>query len=113
MLVKEGRWGPYVTDGETNASLRLGDTPESLDADRGSELLAERRSKLGTTPTKPSAKKNAPAKGGPAKSGAKKKAPAKSGAKKKAPATKGGAKKKTPKAKSGAKKKPAPSTKDS
>ena len=30
MVVKEGRFGPYVTDGETNASLRPGDDPESL-----------------------------------------------------------------------------------
>jgi DNA topoisomerase-1 len=43
MLIKEGRWGPYVTDGETNASLRKGDTVESVTPQRGAELLAERR----------------------------------------------------------------------
>ena len=43
--MKEGRFGPYVTDGETNASLRRGDDPESLDLDRALELLAERRAK--------------------------------------------------------------------
>jgi DNA topoisomerase I len=43
MVIKEGRWGPYVTDGETNASLRKGDTVESVSAQRGAELLAERR----------------------------------------------------------------------
>jgi DNA topoisomerase-1 len=51
MVVKEGRFGPYVTDGETNASLRRGDDPETITADRGSELLAERRSK-GPAPKK-------------------------------------------------------------
>ena len=43
MVVKEGRFGPYVTDGETNASLRKGDEVESLTPQRGAELLAERR----------------------------------------------------------------------
>ena len=45
MLVKEGRFGPYVTDGETNASLRQGDDPESLTVERAQELLADRRAK--------------------------------------------------------------------
>jgi DNA topoisomerase-1 len=45
IVVKEGRFGPYVTDGETNASLRQGDDPESIDMDRAIELLAERRAK--------------------------------------------------------------------
>jgi DNA topoisomerase-1 len=45
ILLKEGRFGPYVTDGETNASLRRGDDPESVDLDRALELLAERRAK--------------------------------------------------------------------
>jgi DNA topoisomerase-1 len=45
IIVKEGRFGPYVTDGETNASLRRGDDPESVDLDRALELLAERRAK--------------------------------------------------------------------
>jgi len=48
VVVKDGRFGPYVTDGETNASLRAGDAVESLTLDRGVELLAERRSKGGT-----------------------------------------------------------------
>jgi DNA topoisomerase-1 len=43
--VKEGRFGPYVTDGETNASLRGGDAVDSLTLDRAVELLAERRAK--------------------------------------------------------------------
>jgi len=45
VLVKDGRFGPYVTDGETNASLRGGDAVESLTLERAVELLAERRSK--------------------------------------------------------------------
>ncbi|CCI83753.1 type I DNA topoisomerase [Corynebacterium otitidis] len=45
MVVKEGRFGPYVTDGETNASLRRGDTPESVTDARANELLSERRAK--------------------------------------------------------------------
>ncbi|HUZ44916.1 MAG TPA: type I DNA topoisomerase [Acidimicrobiales bacterium] len=43
MVVKSGRFGPYVTDGETNASLRKGDEPESLTDERAAELLADRR----------------------------------------------------------------------
>ena len=45
VVVKDGRYGHYVTDGETNASLRTGDTVESLTVERASELLAERRAK--------------------------------------------------------------------
>jgi DNA topoisomerase-1 len=45
VVLKDGRFGPYVTDGETNASLRGGDAVESLTLERGVELLAERRSK--------------------------------------------------------------------
>jgi DNA topoisomerase-1 len=46
MIVKEGRFGPYVTDGEgVNASLRKGDSVESLTDERAAELLAEKRAK--------------------------------------------------------------------
>ena len=45
IVVKDGRFGPYVTDGETNASLRRGDTPEGITLERAVELLAERRAK--------------------------------------------------------------------
>jgi DNA topoisomerase-1 len=47
LVVKDGRFGPYVTDGETNASLRRGDSVESLTVERAIELLAERRAKAG------------------------------------------------------------------
>jgi len=45
IVLKEGRFGPYVTDGDTNASLRKGDDPETVTLDRAVELLAERRAK--------------------------------------------------------------------
>jgi DNA topoisomerase-1 len=82
MVVKEGRFGPYVTDGETNASLRKGDTPESLTDERASDLLAERRAR-GPAPKKTAVKKAA-VKKAPAKKAAPKKATAKKAAPKKA-----------------------------
>jgi DNA topoisomerase-1 len=45
--VRDGRFGPYVTDGETNASLRRGDSPDGITLERAAELLAERRAKSG------------------------------------------------------------------
>ena len=60
MLIKDGRFGAYVTDGETNASLRRGDTPETLTDARACELLSERRAKDAENPkkaTKKAAKK--------------------------------------------------------
>ena len=41
--LKEGRFGPYVTDGETNASLRAADSIESITPERAAELLQDRR----------------------------------------------------------------------
>jgi DNA topoisomerase-1 len=43
MVIKDGRFGPYVTDGETNASLRKGDEVAAITDERAAELLAERR----------------------------------------------------------------------
>ena len=43
MVIKDGRFGPYVTDGETNASLRKGDEVAAITVQRGAELLADRR----------------------------------------------------------------------
>ncbi|HXQ18666.1 MAG TPA: type I DNA topoisomerase [Acidimicrobiales bacterium] len=83
MVVRDGRFGPYVTDGTTNASLRRGDDVDSITLERAAELLAERRA------------------AGPAKRGrAKRAAPKKAGAKKatkKAPARKAPARKAAPK----------------
>ena len=43
LIIKDGRFGMYVTDGETNATLRRGDTVEAMTIERGLELLAGRR----------------------------------------------------------------------
>jgi DNA topoisomerase-1 len=56
MIIKEGRFGAYVTDGEINATLRRGDDIETITADRAAELLAEKRAK-GPTPKKRPAKR--------------------------------------------------------
>jgi hypothetical protein len=45
IVLKDGNWGPYVTDGEYNASLKRGDAVEELTDERAAELLAERRIK--------------------------------------------------------------------
>jgi DNA topoisomerase-1 len=84
MVVKDGRFGPYVTDGETNASLRRDDSVEEITDDRAAELLADRRAR---GPVKKKATKKAPAKRAAAKkAGAK--APAKKAAPKKVAAKK-------------------------
>jgi len=69
MVIKDGRFGPYVTDGETNASLRKGDDVLSITDERASELLADRRAR---DPVKRTAKKTA--RKAPAKKTAAKKA---------------------------------------
>ncbi|WP_022881458.1 type I DNA topoisomerase [Gryllotalpicola ginsengisoli] len=43
--VREGRFGPYVTDGETNATIPRGEDVEAIDFDRAVQLLAEKRAK--------------------------------------------------------------------
>ena len=58
LVIKDGRFGPYVTDGETNASLRRGQTPEALTIEEASEMLAEKRAK-GPAPKKKAAAKKA------------------------------------------------------
>jgi len=88
VVVRSGRFGLYVTDGEVNATLRLGDTPETITLDRAAELLAERRnaepSSRASRPTKKAAAKKAPAKKTAAKKTAAKKTPAKKTVAKKA-----------------------------
>ncbi len=74
IVVKAGRFGEYVTDGEFNATLRKDDTVEELTLERGAELLAERRAK-GPAKKAPARRttKKAPAKRAPAKKVAAKK----------------------------------------
>ncbi|MEU5823890.1 type I DNA topoisomerase [Streptomyces sp. NPDC047803] len=92
VVVKDGRFGPYVTDGETNATLRTGDSVEDITPERGYELLAEKRAK---GPAKKKTAKKAPAKKAPAKkAAATKKTAAKKTTAKKAPAKKASAAKK-------------------
>ncbi len=79
IVLKEGRWGPYVTDGETNASLRKGDLVESMTLQRAVELLAERRAAGPPAPRRKAAgasrtaargsasPRSAPARGSPAR----------------------------------------------
>ncbi len=85
MLIKDGRFGPYVTDGEYNATLRRGDEIDTITAERAAELLAEKRAK-GPAPRK-----------GAKKSGASKRTAARKTTAKKAPAKKAPAKKTTTK----------------
>ena len=94
MVVKDGRFGPYVTDGTTNASLRRGDDVDELTDERAAELLAERRAagpstrkRAGkkTTTKKAAAKKSATKKSPPRKATAKKATAKKTAAKKAAP----------------------------
>ena len=80
MVIKDGKFGPYVTDGETNASLRVGDVPETLSPERGAELLQDRRvyiAENGGPAAKKAAKKSV-------KKAAKKKATAQKSAKSRA-----------------------------
>jgi DNA topoisomerase-1 len=97
VVVKDGRFGPYVTDGETNATLRSGDSVEDITPERGYELLAEKRAKA---PAKKTAKKTAvkktATKKAPAKKTAAKKTTTSKTAAKKAPAKKTAAKKTAP-----------------
>ena len=69
IVAKEGRFGTYVTDGETNASLRRGDLLEEITAERAAELLAERRE---AGPSKPRKAAGKTAKKTPKKAAAKK-----------------------------------------
>jgi len=93
VVVREGRFGPYVTDGTTNASLRKGDDPHSVTLERAAELLADRRAAgPGTRRRAGGAKKTAGKKAAAKKAVTKKRAPAKA-ASKKATAKKSTAKK--------------------
>lgn len=94
VVVKDGRFGPYVTDGETNATLRRDDDVETITPERGYELLAEKRAK---GPAKKTAKKVAAKKAPAKKTAAKKTAAKKTTAAKTTTAKKTAAKKTTAK----------------
>jgi len=102
VVAKDGRFGVYVTDGETNASLGKGDRLEEMTPERAYELLAIRREAV-------AAKGGSTKKAGRKKAAAKKTGAKKTGAKKKSAAKKAGAAKKSAAAKSSAAKKPAAS----
>ena len=80
IVLRSGRFGPYVTDGTINASLRRGDDPETITPERAAELIAIRR-------------EAGPSTRGGARRGAKK-APAKKATAKKATAKRAGTAKK-------------------
>ncbi|MFP5347259.1 MAG: type I DNA topoisomerase, partial [Actinomycetes bacterium] len=79
VVVKDGRFGPYVTDGKTNATLRKDDAVESVTLERAAELLAEKRAR---GPVKRPTKKTAAKKTTAKKTAAKKTAAKKTAAKK-------------------------------
>jgi DNA topoisomerase-1 len=103
ITVREGRFGPYVTDGETNASLRSADDPMTVSLDRASDPIADRRIKdkenagepkpARTTAARKTAGKKATAKKATAKKSPAKKAAAKKSVAKKAPVRKAAVKK--------------------
>ncbi len=62
MVIKEGRFGPYVTDGETNASLRTGDSVETITPERAAELLLLRRERGPAPKRRTAARRSGPAK---------------------------------------------------
>jgi DNA topoisomerase-1 len=74
VVVREGRFGPYVTDGSTNASLRKDDDPMTVTIERAAELLAERRA-AGPSTRGRSASKKAATKKAATKKAASKRAP--------------------------------------
>ncbi|MFZ0059806.1 MAG: type I DNA topoisomerase [Acidimicrobiales bacterium] len=98
IVLRAGRFGPYVTDGKVNASLRRGDDPEAMTLERAAELLAERRAAGARTPRRARAtKRTATRKSAVKRTAVKKIAAAKSAAKntaaRKSLAKKSGAKK--------------------
>jgi DNA topoisomerase I len=90
VVVREGRFGPYVTDGATNASLRKGDDPLTVTIERAAELLADRRA----APPSPRRRTGAEKKTATKKAAAEKKTATKKAAAKKKTATRKAAAKK-------------------
>lgn len=98
MVIKDGRFGAYITDGETNVTVPRAEAIEQITAARASQLLAEKRAK-GPAPAKSTSRSRSTAKGGAAKSGTAKSSTAKRGTAKtgatKTGAAKGGTTRKT------------------
>ncbi len=113
--VKDGRFGPYVTDGVTNATIPKAESVEDVDFDRAVQLLADKRAKGPAAPRKKAAAKKPAAKKPAAKKPAAKKAtttvkkPTAAAAAKAAAASKTGVSTKTPAARKPAVKKAAAS----
>ncbi|MDY0891172.1 type I DNA topoisomerase [Frigoribacterium sp. CFBP9030] len=108
--VKDGRFGPYVTDGETNATIPRGETVEEVDFERAVQLIADKRAKgpaKKPAAKKPAAKKPAAKKPAAKKPAAATKATTTKAATTKATATKAAAAKKPSAAKPAAAEKPA------
>ncbi|MEX5266305.1 type I DNA topoisomerase [Kocuria sp. CPCC 204721] len=76
MVIKEGRFGAYITDGETNVTVPRAEAIEQITAARASQLLAEKRAK-GPAPAKTTSRSRSSAKSGTAKSGTAKRSTAK------------------------------------
>ncbi|MGK4217342.1 type I DNA topoisomerase [Kocuria marina] len=93
MVIKDGRFGAYITDGETNVTVPRAEAIEQITAARASQLLAEKRAK-GPAPAKSTSRSRSTAKGGAAKSGTAKSSTAKRGTAKTG-AAKGGTTRKT------------------
>jgi DNA topoisomerase-1 len=93
VVVKEGRFGPYVTDGETNATLRKDDSVDTISLLRAAELLADKRARGPVKKTAKKAAKKTAAKKTTAKKATAKKTTAKKTAAKKTTAKKATAKK--------------------
>jgi len=84
IVLKEGRFGPYVTDGETNVSLPRGESVEAITPERAVELLADKRAR-GPAPKKTKKKVAAKKKAAPKKAAAKKAVSKKAAAKRRSP----------------------------
>ncbi len=97
MVIKDGNWGPYVTDGVTNASLRSADDPSTMSVERASDLLSERRAKEALEALEPTQTTKRVVKKAGAKRAAAKKAAPRKAAPRKAAAGKPAAKKATAK----------------
>jgi DNA topoisomerase-1 len=82
LVIKDGRFGPYVTDGQTNASLRRGMSVETMTLEQASQMLMEKRAQGPAAPRRPAGKKAAGKKAAGKKTAAKKTAAKKTVAKK-------------------------------